>query len=304
MLPAVASESGKSEQKQDYVDISFKDINLSDALTLIAQKSGVNILLNPSMDIKISAKLKDVHFEKAFELLAKTNGRDLRKIGNTYVFGTASFLNQNFNVASYKMFRLQFADAARVKNHLVDVFAPLGEKFHASHSRPTNSVTIVGSNEVIESVSKLIRDLDIPVHRIRIEAELIKMIGEAGEDAEEVSLVAYSDGIVETGATLTLNQENVVPFKMGDKQTSIQSGFSLSITPLINDDEMVNMSRIRGEITLLDFSDDLDLVPELKREINTSLYCTLGKSIEIGRFFDNQSNSTFVLRITPTLVKD
>lgn len=83
--------------------ITPKDgIDIRDVIKAIKQQMGVNILLDKNVTGKVSLSMKNVHFEKVLEFIAKTNGLAVRKEGNTYIIGRAKDLSEGFDQGVYR----------------------------------------------------------------------------------------------------------------------------------------------------------------------------------------------------------
>ena len=81
----------------------------------IAKQAGVNILCDKSVSGKVVLSLKDVYYETALNLIAKTNNLAVRKEGNTFIVGQAKSLAEGFDKYTTRNFKLNFAKPADVQ---------------------------------------------------------------------------------------------------------------------------------------------------------------------------------------------
>jgi len=116
-----------------------------------------------------------VYYEKALELICKTNGYAYRRIGNTYVVATPQKLAEGFDVGLNKTFTLNFAKAADVATVIQGVFKKSTSKVDVSVDKRINAVIVSGTQETIDQVARLIKELDLPVPQVMIEAKIVEV---------------------------------------------------------------------------------------------------------------------------------
>ena len=74
-----------SLRAEDNISLDFRDTDIRQIIKVIAQQSGTNIIAEKSVRGQVTVKLTDVYYEEAMNLIAKTNGFAVRKIGNTWI---------------------------------------------------------------------------------------------------------------------------------------------------------------------------------------------------------------------------
>ena len=180
----------------EYITIKGDNMDIAKIIKLITTYTGVNIITHKSVRGRISLNLKDVYYEKALDLICKTNGLAYRKIGNTYVVAPPKELSEAFDVGLNQVFRLQFSTADEISAIVKGVFKSGDSKVEVSVDKRNNAIIVSGTQDNIDQVAKLIKNLDVPVHQVMIEAKIVevntetlKNIGfswgwEAGGDAE------------------------------------------------------------------------------------------------------------------------
>ena len=99
---------------EDNISLDFRDADIRDILKIIAQKSGTNIIAEKSVRGNVTVRLTDVYYEEAMNLIAKTNGFAVRKIGNTWVLADEKMLIESFEKGWTVTKRLQYAKAGDV----------------------------------------------------------------------------------------------------------------------------------------------------------------------------------------------
>lgn len=299
VFPLRAEEQQK-EDAAEYISVDLKDVNLGDALSMIAKRCGVSIIVNSKREFPVTANLKDVHFEQALELLSKSAGIGFRVIGKTYYFDYPLELREKFDVGLSKVCRLQFADAIDVKCLLEEVLGSEKGSFSITSNSSGNSVIISGSPGMIGSAMELIEEIDIPHHRLSIAVELVEIPGSTGNKQSE-TLLTRVEGVITNGAKLKLAIDDHIPSDVTREGKTVYKNPSLMfrIVGRINDDGLISLD-IFGICRIVAKGDERT---DRKRDIETEIYCREGKAMEIGRFFDTYSQVTYVIRITPKIVK-
>ncbi|MCK5685645.1 hypothetical protein KAJ27_16045 [bacterium] len=162
----------------EYISIEGSNMDLARIIKMITKYTGVNIITHKSVRGQVTLKLKDVYYEKALELICKTNNLAFRKIGNTYVVAPSKELSDAFDVGLNQVFRLQFATADDVSGIIKGVFKGADSKVDVSVDKRNNAIVVSGTQDTIDQVAKLIKNIDVPVHQVMIEAKIVEVQSE------------------------------------------------------------------------------------------------------------------------------
>ena len=167
----------------EHVSLNFPNpIPLDTVFKMIARSAQVNILLTKSVKgiTAPSIILKNIYFEKAFEIIAKTYGLSYRKIGaNTYIIGKPDELAKTFDVGLTKIFKLRYADPNKVKAILTEVFKGSGgaaNLIKVAVDSLNNALIVSATQNLLDSVEDLIRRIDKPVKQVLIEVKMIQVL--------------------------------------------------------------------------------------------------------------------------------
>ncbi|MBI3039813.1 hypothetical protein HYY75_12340 [bacterium] len=157
---------------EDNISLNFRDADIRDVINLISQKSGTNIIVEKGVRGTVTVRLNDVYYEEAMNLIAKTNGVAVRKIGNTWVLADEKKLADSFDKGLTITKRLQYAKAA-------DVAKVIGQTVKKDVKVATddriNAVIVSGTKDMLDEVKKLIETIDTPVHQVMIESKLVEV---------------------------------------------------------------------------------------------------------------------------------
>ncbi|MDD2717940.1 MAG: hypothetical protein PHW04_18785 [Candidatus Wallbacteria bacterium] len=102
----------------DYISFSFNDAQIRDVLRAIARTAGVNIIIEKSVEGKITLSLKEVYYERALQLIAATNGYHVMKVDNVYTVGNLA----NFEDTQIRLYMTGWTDPEAMKK-IVDKHA-------------------------------------------------------------------------------------------------------------------------------------------------------------------------------------
>ncbi|MDD2717276.1 MAG: secretin N-terminal domain-containing protein [Candidatus Wallbacteria bacterium] len=160
---------------QDYVSFTFSSTDIKDVVKAIAKSTGSNIITEKSVSGKITLALKDVYYERALELVAKTNGYVVRKIDNTYVIGPATKLAEGFDVGLNRTYKLNYAECESVAKVISGIFKKAEVPIEVSTDQRVNAVVVSGNQNALDKIDELIKSIDVPVHQVMIEAKIVEI---------------------------------------------------------------------------------------------------------------------------------
>ncbi len=158
------------------VSIDAEDAYLPSVLSILAAKSGYNIVTGPgvSKEERISIHLKDTPIEQAMNLVVRAAGLSYEIVGNSFLIATSSKLKEQVGVNSY-IVALQYANAEDVKNLLDD----FGSKIQVDPSG--NKLLIITTPKIISDMRTVIAEIDQPSLQITLSARIIEVTVEDEE---------------------------------------------------------------------------------------------------------------------------
>jgi type IV pilus assembly protein PilQ len=157
---------------EDNITLDFRDTDIRQIIKVIAQQSGTNIIAEKSVRGQVTVKMSDVYYEEAMNLIAKTNGFAVRKIGNTWILADEKKLVDAFEKGLTITKRLQYAKASDVSKV---ISSTIRKDIRVATDDRINAVIVSGSKELLDEVKKLIETIDTPVHQVMIEAKVVEV---------------------------------------------------------------------------------------------------------------------------------
>lgn len=162
------------------VSIDAEDAYLPSVLTILAAKSGFNIVTGPGVSEKerISIHLRDTPIEEAMNLVVRAAGLSYEIVGNSFLVASAKRLKERVGENSY-VIPLQFLDAADGKELLEDFPAQIQVDKYG------NKLLIITTPKIIKDIERVIASIDQPALQITLSARLIEV---SVEDEERLGI--------------------------------------------------------------------------------------------------------------------
>ncbi len=170
------AQSGSSNE---YISMSTQGgagEDIRQVVKTIAKQANVNILCDRTVSGKVVFSLKDVYYETALQLIAKTNNLAVRKEGNTFVIGLAKNLAEGFDRNTTRNYKLNFAKPEDVQKTISEVYkSTTGTPLKVAVDKRINSIVVQGTKEQLDQISDLVKQLDVKVHQVLIEAKIVEV---------------------------------------------------------------------------------------------------------------------------------
>ena len=168
------------------VTLDADDAFLPAVLTILAQKSGFNIVTGPGVNKqeRISVHITEAPIEEAINLVVRAAGLSYEVVGNSFLVAEPEALEREVGLSAH-VYDLQYANAAELKELLQD----MSEYVQVDTSG--NRILVLTSPKVASEISDIIERIDIPPMQIMLEARLIEVatddLDEYGIDWEKLS---------------------------------------------------------------------------------------------------------------------
>ena len=162
------------------ITVHAEDAQLADVLSLIAQKSGFNIVTGPDVNAKdkISLHMVKVPISEAVNLVVRAAGLSYEVVGNSILVASKEKLKEEVGIAP-NIIHLKYANASEVK----DFLSNLTEEIAVDHSG--NNLLVNTSPKVIDEIRQVVREIDVPALQIMLEARLIEV---SVQDEEQLGI--------------------------------------------------------------------------------------------------------------------
>lgn len=171
--------------------LNFQSIPTREALSVIADFTGLNMVISDTVSGSLTLRLKDVPWDQAFDIILQSRGLDMRKNGNVIQVAPREEIaaKEKIDFSSRQEiteleplrtenFALSYAKAADIVKLISDEKQKiLSKRGSATFDLRTNLLFVKDVPTSLEEVRKLIKLVDVPVRQVLIEARFV----EAGE---------------------------------------------------------------------------------------------------------------------------
>ena len=189
----ISREEEEKKRKEKFgftgerLSLNFQDIEVRSVLQLLADFTGLNLVVSDSVEGNLTLRLKNVPWDQAMDIILKTKGLDKRKAGNVILIAPTDEiaarekleLEARQQVEELERLRTEFikvnyAKAADMANLLKQVDnAILSPRGSVSVDERTNTLLVKDTNSSLSSVRLLLTELDIPVRQVLIESRVV-----------------------------------------------------------------------------------------------------------------------------------
>ncbi|BCA95912.1 pilus assembly protein PilQ [Legionella antarctica] len=201
IFPLTAEELHQAKLKKQVftgkrISLNFQNINIRAVLQLLADFTGVNMVVSDNVKGDITLRLNDIPWDQALDIILTTQGLDKRRTGNVMLIDTKANLDkmeesklksqqiiQKLEPIRSDLLQINYAKAADLAILIKDKQnSLLSEKGKLSVDARTNTIWIQDTGTKIEEVRDLIKQLDIPVKQVLIEARIVEVSKDFSQD--------------------------------------------------------------------------------------------------------------------------
>ncbi|MCD6055856.1 MAG: pilQ [Gammaproteobacteria bacterium] len=199
LTPAEAAD--KKAKTPDYkgkkLSLNFQDIPVRAVLQLLAEFTGLNIVVSDSVKGNITLRLNDVPWDQALAIVLQTQGLGQQQVGNVMLVAPLAELmaREKQELESVKqvetlaplrseLIRLHYAKAEDMVKLLQESKdnSVLSSRGSVSFDVRTNSLWVQDTSAQLKDIEDFIKRLDIPVRQVLIEARIVEVSKDYSED--------------------------------------------------------------------------------------------------------------------------
>ena len=178
------------------ISLNFQNISIRAVLQLLADFTHINIVVSDKVQGDITLRLNDIPWDQALDIILTTQGLDKRQTANVMLIDTKASLDkmeeqqlksqqiiQRLEPIRSELLQINYAKAADIAILVKDrQNTVLSEKGKISVDTRTNTLWIQDSSTKIEEVRALIKQLDVPVKQVLIEARIVEVSKDFARD--------------------------------------------------------------------------------------------------------------------------
>ncbi|NGP52398.1 type IV pilus secretin PilQ [Thioalkalivibrio sp. XN8] len=187
------TEFGVFDERKQYagerLTLNFQDIEVRAVLQLLAETSGLNMVVSDSVAGNVTLRLDNVPWDQALDIILATKGLDMRQVGNVILVAPAPEIAarerqeleskqeiQELSPLRSEFLQVNYAKAADLANLISDGGGEgslLSDRGRVSIDERTNTLLVYDTAERIADIRRLVAALDIPVRQVLIESRIV-----------------------------------------------------------------------------------------------------------------------------------
>lgn len=230
IFPLTAEEIQQAKLKKQVftgkrISLNFQNINIRAVLQLLADFTGINMVVSDNVKGDITLRLNDIPWDQALDIILTTQGLDKRRTGNVMLIDTKANLDkleesklksqqiiQKLEPIRSELLQINYAKAADLAMLIKDKQnSLLSERGKVSVDARTNTIWIQDTGTKIEEVRDLIKQLDIPVKQVLIEARIVEVSKDFSQDIGIRWGISRPPTLIGTLAGANQMQQGVAP---------------------------------------------------------------------------------------------
>ena len=193
-----AGSSPESGFTEEGISLNFQDIEVRSALQLLADFTGLDLVVSDEVTGNITLQLNDLPWNQALDIILLTRGLGKRQKGRVLIVAPAEELAEQDRLDLLN--RQQLAELAPLITEFIEVnyasaseltrlFESTDDK-HAGVISPrgrvlvdqrTNAIILTDTEENIAAFQAVVKKLDVPVRQVLIEARIVSASNNVGE---------------------------------------------------------------------------------------------------------------------------
>jgi type IV pilus assembly protein PilQ len=186
------TQFGAFDERKEYsgqrLTLNFQDIEVRAVLQLLAETSGLNVVVSDSVAGNVTLRLDSVPWDQAMDIILTTKGLAMRQVGNVILVAPAAEiaarerqeLESKQDIQQLAPLRSEFLQVNYAKaSDLASLLRGAGggsllsDRGSVSIDERTNTLLIYDTAERIADVRRLVAALDIPVRQVLIESRIV-----------------------------------------------------------------------------------------------------------------------------------
>jgi type IV pilus assembly protein PilQ len=189
---AAASTTGGFDEDREYsgerLTLNFQDLETRAVLQLIADFSGLNIVVSDTVQGSVTLRLQNVPWDQALDIVMTTKGLDMRRNGNVIIVAPAEEIAareqaelealqamQTLEPLRSEFIQVNYAKAAELATLIrgEGENSLLSERGNVAIDERTNTLLVNDTATSLANVRRLVTTLDIQVRQVLIESRVV-----------------------------------------------------------------------------------------------------------------------------------
>lgn len=189
-------KGGKVGYNGEKLTLNFQKIDVREALNVIADFTELNVVISDTVKGNITLRLKDVPWDQALDIILQSRGLDMRKNGNVIQVAPRDEIAAKEKIemtSRQEILELEdvHTESFQLSYQKGDAIAALlsgkdqrilSKRGSAVVDARTNTVFVQDTPTHLEEARKLIKQIDVPVRQVMIEARVVEASDKFGKN--------------------------------------------------------------------------------------------------------------------------
>jgi len=189
-------KGGKLGYSGEKLTLNFQKIDVREALNVIADFIDTNMVISDTVKGELTLRLKDVPWDQAFDIILQSRGLDMRKNGNVIQVAPREEIAAKEKIDLTSRQEIADLEELRTESFLIsyqkgDALAAilssdkqriLSKRGSAVVDARTNTLFVQDTPTHLEEARKLIKQIDVPVRQVMIEARVVEASDKFGKN--------------------------------------------------------------------------------------------------------------------------
>lgn len=190
-LKPFTKEELERKKKQEFVgerlSINFQNIEVRAVLQLIADFTGLNMVVSDTVSGNLTLRLQNVPWDQAMDIILKTKGLDKRQNGNVMLVAPSEEIatREKLELEAQRQLteleplhsefiQINYAKASDIAGLLKgEKNSMLSERGSVTVDERTNTLLVQETNSRLLDIHRLVAKLDVPVRQVLIESRIV-----------------------------------------------------------------------------------------------------------------------------------
>jgi type IV pilus assembly protein PilQ len=192
LKPLTVEEIEEREREEpqytgEKLSLNFQDIEVRSVLQLLADFTGLNVVVSDSVTGNVTLRLKNVPWDQALDIILQTKGLAQRQNGNVVYIAPqqeiaareqaeleAQAPQEELAPLRTEYIQVNYAKAAELAGILLsEPSSLLSERASVTVDERTNTLLVRDTTSNLEQARRLVNRLDIPVRQVLIESRIV-----------------------------------------------------------------------------------------------------------------------------------
>lgn len=192
-VKALTREEAEERKKDEFgysgerLSLNFQDIEVRSVLQLIADFTGINVVVSDTVGGSLTLRLKNVPWDQALDIILKTKGLAMRQTGNVMLVAPSEEIaaREKLELEAQKQIeeleplysefiQINYAKADTIASLLKSTETTLlSERGMVTTDERTNTLLVQDTADKLVEIRQLVARLDIPVRQVLIESRIV-----------------------------------------------------------------------------------------------------------------------------------